>query len=682
MKDVDKTKQQLIAELSELRQQIAVLEVFKTERNQADDALRESELRHRQLVETMNEGMALADQNYIFTFVNERFCEMLGYSRDEMLGHHLTEFVHDDDKALMKDQMARRKSGEAQRFELAWRKKDGRKMQTLVSPRGFFDGEGLFKGSLGVLTDITALKKAEAELQKAHDELERRVEQRTAELARANEQLKHEIEERKWALQRLRASEEKYRSLVDNIAIGVALISPNMEILALNNKIKEWFPEIDPQKRPLCYRSFNDPPREEVCSYCPTIKTLLDGKVHEAITDTPAGDKRKNYRIISSPIKDEQGEVIAAIESVEDITDLRQTEEALRESEEKFRQAFENANIGMCLVDAEGRFTEINNQMCEILGYSREEFETMSVNDITHPNYLDVSSEFIQRASSGEITHAEFEKQYYHKKGHIVWGQVSSSLVRDVNGMPLYFISHVKDITERKRDQEQLFAYQSQLRSLASELVLTEERERRRLAMDLHDSIGQTLAISRIKLDELQSASSSLAHIEALDDVCKQIAQAIQQTRSLTFDLSPPALYELGLEAALESLVERMQQKHSLIFQFKDDKRPKPLNQHLAILLFRAVRELLINVVKHARARSVRTFIEANAGEVRITVEDDGVGFDISNIESYYSSGKLGLLSIKERLHHLGGRFEVFSRLGQGTHVTLSAPLKSVPQRV
>jgi PAS domain S-box-containing protein len=253
-----------------------------------------------------------------------------------------------------------------------------------------------------------------------------------------------------------------------------------MEILTLNKQMEEWFPEIDPKNRPLCYTSFNDPPREEVCSYCPTIKTLQDGEVHEAITDTPAGNEIRNYRIISSPIKDKEGKVVAAIESVEDITERKRAQESLRESRERFGQAFENANIGMCLVDTEGRFLKVNNQMCEIFGYIQEELEGMTVNDITHPDYLGVSPRFIQRASSGEITHAEFEKQYYHKNGHIVWGQVASSLIRDVNGAPLYFISHVKDITERKSLEAQLQSSQAFsekiINSITDNLIVVDPR--------------------------------------------------------------------------------------------------------------------------------------------------------------------------------------------------------------
>ena len=133
-------------------------------RKQSEDALRKSEKRYRRLVETMHEGLGVADQNYQFTYVNDRFCEMLGYLRDEMIGRRLIEFVHDDAKALMKDQMARRRQGEDKRFELVWKTKDGNKIHTLASPQGIYDEEGRFTGSMGILTDITYLKDTEEAL--------------------------------------------------------------------------------------------------------------------------------------------------------------------------------------------------------------------------------------------------------------------------------------------------------------------------------------------------------------------------------------------------------------------------------------------------------------------------------------------------------------------------------------
>lgn len=132
-------------------------------------------------------------------------------------------------------------------------------------------------------------------------------------------------------------SEEKYKSVVNNIGIGVSLISPHMQILALNNQMVKWFPHIDVSQNPYCYREFNVPPKDDICSYCPTYKTLEDGKVHESITETPLGDEIRNYRIVSSPIKDWEGNVTAAIEMVEDITDKKRKEEELL----KYRESLE-----------------------------------------------------------------------------------------------------------------------------------------------------------------------------------------------------------------------------------------------------------------------------------------------------------------------------------------------------
>jgi PAS domain S-box-containing protein len=172
-----------------------------SQRKRTEEELRASESRYRHLVEAMNEGLGFADRNYNFTFVNQKFCDMLGYSQDEIIDRKFIEFVHNDYREMMKDQMARRRRGEDERFELAWRTKDGGKVYTIASPRGFFDAEGNFTGSLAVLTDITVRRQLEKALQKtqlkAKRKMEKLVEKRTAELMRANEQLQHEIEERK-----------------------------------------------------------------------------------------------------------------------------------------------------------------------------------------------------------------------------------------------------------------------------------------------------------------------------------------------------------------------------------------------------------------------------------------------------------------------------------------------------
>jgi PAS domain-containing protein len=118
--------------------------------------------------------------------------------------------------------------------------------------------------------------------------------------------------------QEMKQTEEKYRNIVENIGVGVAMIDPAMRIMTLNRQMREWYPAINPSVNPLCYESFNDPPAKEICPYCPTVHALRDGQVHEAVTDTPSGEGVKNFRIIATPVTDFEGRVVAAIEMVED----------------------------------------------------------------------------------------------------------------------------------------------------------------------------------------------------------------------------------------------------------------------------------------------------------------------------------------------------------------------------
>jgi len=134
----------------------------------------------------------------------------------------------------------------------------------------------------------------------------------------------------------------------------------------------------------------------------------------------------------------------------------KETLEKLKESEDKFRLAFENANTGICLVDLQGNMVKVNQKMSDIFGYTKEELENMNLNDITHKDYIEVGSDFINKAINGEMEKNIFEKCYVHKKGSLVYAVVSISLVRNSNRKPLYFICHIHDITERKKSEKQL----------------------------------------------------------------------------------------------------------------------------------------------------------------------------------------------------------------------------------
>ena len=379
----------------------------------------------------------------------------------------------------------------------------------------------------------------------------------------------------------LRRSEEKYRRLVDNIPVGITLLSPEMEIISVNRRIMQWFPHLDVSKRCLCHKVFNDPPADETCSYCPVIKSLQDGRVHKAITESPAGGTVKNFRIDAIPLKDNYGKITAVIELVEDVTELKRAEEELRhsnemfraliqasslaiilldengkvklwnlaaerifgwseqevlgqrppfvpddklseftslcsqifqgqtltrkelqrqrkdgvvidislnatpvfdakgnatsilamvaditksktldrellQSEQKFRTAFKDAAVGMCLTGIDHRFLVVNRSLCEMLGYTEEELLSMDWLETTHPDDREKCRTWSERIYSGKDHGSSMEKRYLDRNGEIVWAMVSKVLFRDENGVPLYFINQVQDISNLKSLENQL----------------------------------------------------------------------------------------------------------------------------------------------------------------------------------------------------------------------------------
>jgi signal transduction histidine kinase len=212
-----------------------------------------------------------------------------------------------------------------------------------------------------------------------------------------------------------------------------------------------------------------------------------------------------------------------------------------------------------------------------------------------------------------------------------------------------------------------------QLRSLAADLEAAEDNERRQIARDLHDDLGQTLAAARIRLAALCNDGSGEVRAKA-NEVGALIDRANIAIRSLAAQLAPAVLHELGLLAALEWLGEEIESTFKLKVSVIDDGEPKPLSQEGRSILYRAVRELLINVAKHAQTDSAVVECDAAQERIVIRVSDCGVGYDVPTVSNRPSRG-LGLISVRERLSNIGGTAEVRSKPGEGTVVTLSAAL-------
>lgn len=242
----------------------------------------------------------------------------------------------------------------------------------------------------------------------------------------------------------------------------------------------------------------------------------------------------------------------------------------------------------------------------------------------------------------------------------------------------------MREIEEREQVEGQLREsdkilrqYRARLSALASQIALIDEEERRRFANELHDFTGQNLALAKIMLSEIESTVYDRDIQGRLKELRQLIEKSVESTRSLTFELSPPILYELGFEAAADWLGEQLLKRYNIMFHFQDDRQPKPLPDNTKVLLYLSLRELIVNIAKHAKAGNATLAIRRQDNIIQVTVSDDGIGFDASDMDyQIMKASSFGLFSTRERLERLGGKLEIASEPGKGTTVTMVVPLK------
>ncbi len=463
-----------------------------------------------------------------------------------------------------------------------------------------------------------------------------------------------ESSKRKKAKEALRQSEERYKYLFEQFPLGIVLASPDGKVARANKTMEVITGYFEAELKRINLADTFENPKD----WKKLLKTI---ERYGCAVDFPARLKRKDgtsYDALLNVSRVHLGGQDLFQTIYVDITERKKVEEQIVKLA-KFPA--ENPNP-VLRISARGTVVYGNEASLPLL----KAWQCRVGGSVSGRWY-----EFVLDAlSSGQSQQTEVQCD----------GQTFSLVfapVMDANYVNVYGL----DITERKRAKGKLIEYQEQLKSLASQLTLTEEQERRRIATELHDNITQSLAMSKLKLDLVRDSksSSSADLVEVLNETSKNIEHIIQEVRTLTFDLSSPILYELGFEAAVaEWLTERIEKEHYIATEFEDDGQPKPLDDDTRTVLFRDVRELLTNVVKHAQAKKVKVSIRKDHSRMHVIVEDDGRGFDPKEVAATAAkAGEFGLFSIRERLKQLGGNIEIESAAGHGTRVTLVAPLKS-----
>jgi signal transduction histidine kinase len=358
-----------------------------------------------------------------------------------------------------------------------------------------------------------------------------------------------------------------------------------------------------------------------------------------------------------------------------------------------FRSLIEQSPFSTVINNPDGTINRVNNAFLELWNINEEELPKLLENynvledeEVKKLGHMPL----IEKAFQGEpvvLPLIEYDSPTTKKNlglentgSEKQWVQVSFYPTKDSGGEVVNVIALEEDITQRKQAEDKIQQYQQRLKALAAQLTLAEEQERRRIAADLHDHVGHSLALARMQLDGLQDCATELERNIIVKDVSNIMLQALQETRSLIFALSSPLMNEIGLGAAIaEWLDEQVEKRHGLKTQFSDTiakEHRKTLDENVRALLYRNVRELLTNVIKHARATTVSVRLQENDREIQILIEDDGVGFDHDVLkEPSRSTSGFGLFSIQERMADLGGRFDIRSAPGKGCRVILTMPL-------
>jgi PAS domain S-box-containing protein len=331
-----------------------------------------------------------------------------------------------------------------------------------------------------------------------------------------------------------------------------------------------------------------------------------------------------------------------------------------------FHYLFEQASLGIAVEDLEGKLLLANPALCSMLGYREDELCAMHCSEFANPEDSEDDWALFQQLRAGVIDRYSLEKRYVRKHGAQFWGRLNVSLWRNGDGgAPLVF-AFVEDITDRKVSE-------LALASVNRRLIEAQERERLRISRELHDDIGQRLALLAIELQQLQEDPlEARGRIAELQTRTVEIAGDIQ---SLSHELHSSKLQFLGIAEATKSFCQELEAQQKVVIDFRTDDLPTALPPDISLCLFRVLQESLRNAAKHSGVRHFEVRLCETSSEIHLTVSDSGVGFDN---EAAKAGRGLGLISMEERLKILNGTLSIESRPQFGTTIHARVPFSRV----
>ena len=645
-----------------------------TDRKRAESQLRASEAQFRLLFEANPNPMWVFDEETLrFLAVNDAALRHYGYTRDEFLALTVLDLRLPEDRAQVPEIIARQKGSKEVRVGVFRHlKKDGTQMDVEIVVSSIpFNGR---PGRLVLANDITGRLQAERTLHIQAAALDAAVNSILITDAQGLIQwvnpafcklTGYRLDEVRGQTPRMLNSGRQPTAFYALLWRTILAGQPWQGELINRHKNGQCYPE------QMTITPFRAGMGDTITHF---IAIKEDISVRKLAEDTI---QRINTEL-ESRVQERTASLYAANERMRQEYEQRRTTQTALEEQMRIVDAFlAHSLTPLVFLDRQFNYVRVNAAFARACG--------KHVADFPEHQHFAFFPDAEQERSFAEVVQTGQPRQgvaqpltfQEHPEGGVTYWDWTLVPLCDAAGAVEYLVYSLENVTERKQAEDQVRQFQDQLRALATSLLLTEERERKQLALVLHDSIGQMLALMRIKIAALEKrlqATDAVAEATAL----KKLAEdTIRQVRGLTTDLSPPILYQGGLAAALQDVGEHVREEFGVDFIMDADSCPEQLDETLRVLLYQSGRELLINVGKHAQADQVRLTIAPQGDRLRLAIEDDGVGFDPSAPDTKDKAKKsFGLFSIRERMFHVGGTMEIVSAPGQGTTVTLSVPVK------
>jgi PAS domain S-box-containing protein len=318
----------------------------------------------------------------------------------------------------------------------------------------------------------------------------------------------------------------------------------------------------------------------------------------------------------------------------------------------------------------EGRFLQVNQAWCELLGYSEEVLLSLTARDITHPEDRAQSVALVERATSHREESHQVIKRYLHRQGHIIWALLSTTLERDGDNQPQAWVSRIDDITSRVETDDVI-------KGFVRRLQMVKELERQGIARELHEELGQTFAGLKLEIDKVQQLLPTEARAQAAR-LSSVVDDTLSSVRRFTAALRPPILDDLGLESALEWLLVKVCQRAGLRWSFPRPGQPLSLDWETRIALFRIAQEGFNHVIRHDQAKQLEVTLAQDGDWVVLRIGDDGLGPAQASLED-----GLELYIMRERAEVLGGTITLLGNHPRGTimEARLRAPLEKAGGR-